>query len=169
MNDILDHLPRLRRYARALTGDRAAADDLVQDTVERALSRSALFARGSRLDAWLMTMMHNLYMSQMRQAASRPAFTPYDELIAEPAALATGAERLALRDLEKALSMLPLEQRETLLLVSLEEFSYEDTARILGVPVGTVMSRLSRARQRLRELLAGAPVAGRDAPLKVVK
>lgn len=168
MDGILEQLPRLRRYARALTGDRAAADDLVQDTVERALSRSTLFARGSRLDAWLMTVMHNLYMSQMRRAAARPAMMPLDDLATESAAgtiAATAA--LDLRDLERSLALLPLEQRETLLLVALEEFSYEQTAAILGVPVGTVMSRLARARARLRSLLAGEPA--QSPPLKVVK
>lgn len=168
MDGILDQLPRLRRYARALTGDRAAADDLVQDTVERALSRSSLFARGSRLDAWLMTVMHNLYMSQMRRAAARPAMMPLDDLSAESATTAPAASAaLDLRDLERSLALLPLEQRETLLLVALEEFSYEQTAAILGVPVGTVMSRLARARTRLRSLLAGEPA--QSPPLKVVK
>lgn len=166
MNEILEHLPRLRRYARALTGDRAAADDLVQDTVERALSRWMLFQRGSHLDAWLMTVMHNLYMSQMRRAAARGAM-PLQDLDFEPAAPENGEAALDLRDLERALALLPLEQRETLLLVSLEEFSYEQTAAILGVPVGTVMSRLARARARLRELLRGEPAQG--PALKVVK
>lgn len=170
MKDLLEHLPRLRRYARALTGDRLAADDLVQDTVERALSRSMLFRRGSKLDAWLLTIMHNIFVSQMRQAAMRPPVTPLDELSAEPATLPTQEEKLELRDLERALARLPMEQREVLLLIGLEEFSYEEAAGILGIPVGTVMSRLSRARERLRALLAGeVPAEAKAFPFKVVK
>lgn len=170
MNDLLEHLPRLRRYARALTGDRLTADDLVQDTVERALSRSMLFRRGSKLDAWLLTIMHNIFVSQMRQAAAHPPLTSLDELTAEPRTLPAQEEGMALRDLERALAKLPLEQREVLLLVALEEFSYEQAAGILGVPLGTVMSRLSRARERLRGLLAGdIPAESRTIPFKVVK
>ncbi|HEX7646110.1 MAG TPA: sigma-70 family RNA polymerase sigma factor [Noviherbaspirillum sp.] len=170
MKDLLEHLPRLRRYARALTGDRLTADDLVQDTVERALSRLNLFRRGSKLDAWLLTIMHNIFVSQMRQAALRPPVTPLDELAAEPATSPTQEEKLELRDLERALAKLPMEQREVLLLIGLEEFSYEEAAGILGIPVGTVMSRLSRARERLRALLAGeVPAESKANPLKVVK
>ena len=170
MKDLLEQLPRLRRYARALTGDRLMADDLVQDTVERALSRLSLFRRGSKLDAWLLTIMHNIFVSQMRQAAMRPPITPLGELAAEPAALPTQEEKLELRDLERALAALPLEQREVLLLIGLEEFSYEEAAGILGIPLGTVMSRLSRARERLRALLAGeVPKETRPTPFKVVK
>jgi RNA polymerase sigma-70 factor (ECF subfamily) len=169
MNDILEHLPRLRRYARALTGERAAADDLVQDTVERALSRAVLFKHGSRLDAWLLTIMHHLYLSQMRQATARPQLTSFEDLHAEPAASTSGVESLELRDLQRALAKLPLEQREVLLLIALEEFSYEHAAEILGIPLGTVMSRLSRARQRLRSLLGGKPADAKEVALKVVK
>lgn len=167
MHDLIEHLPRLRRYARALTNDRFAADDLVQDTVERALSRFRLFRQGTRLDAWLMTIMHNLFINQIRALATRPPSEPLDEQFDEPAVRGTQGDALALRDLHSALAQLPPEQREVLLLVTLEEFSYEDAARVLGIPVGTVMSRLSRGRERLRALLSGeAPAA---AHLKVVK
>jgi RNA polymerase sigma-70 factor (ECF subfamily) len=168
VEDLLDHLPRLRRYARALTGERLAADDLVQDTIERALSRSALFRRGSKLDAWLLSIMHNIFVSQLRHAAKQPPAASMDELALEPAVPPTGEQQLSLRDLDRALARLPLEQREAVLLIGLEELSYEEAAGILGVPVGTVMSRLSRGRERLRVLLAGEAQAA-PIPLKVVK
>lgn len=165
MKDFLDHLPRLRRYARALTGDRFAADDLVQDTVERALSRSLFFRQESKLDSWLLTIMHNIFISHMRRQAARP-LTALDDNSVESAVRGTEADMLGLRDLDRALAQLPVEQREVILLVGLEDLSYDDTAKILAVPIGTVMSRLSRGRERLRSILAAkAPVAS----LKVVK
>jgi RNA polymerase sigma-70 factor (ECF subfamily) len=167
MTDLSPHLPRLRRYARALTGERFAADDLVQDTLERALSRFAQFRLGTRLDAWLLTIMHNLFINQIRRQAAQPPHDPIDEAFVEPAVAASQNDTLGLRDLDRALAQLPAEQREVLLLVSLEDLSYEETATVLGIPVGTVMSRLSRGRERLRALLAGE---GAAAPhLKVVK
>lgn len=167
MTDLSQHLPRLRRYARALTGERFAADDLVQDTLERALSRFAQFRLGSKLDAWLLTIMHNLFINQIRRQAAQPPLDPIDDAFVEPATPATQGDALGLRDLDRALAQLPAEQREVLLLVSLEELSYEETARVLSIPIGTVMSRLSRGRERLRALLAGE---GTAAPhLKVVK
>jgi RNA polymerase sigma-70 factor (ECF subfamily) len=153
---ILDHLPRLRRYARALTGDRFAADDLVQDTVERALSRATLWRPGSKLDSWLLTIMHNLFVNGVRSAASRLTVGGAEEdFDRHPGAPADPAARLDIRDLDAALAKLPPEQREVLLLIALEDCSYSEAASILGIPVGTVMSRLSRARDRLRLLLSG--------------
>ena len=158
------HLPRLRRYARGLTGDRHAADDLVQDTLERAWSKFSLWRRGSRLDAWLLTIMHNVFVNQHR---GRPlAAESIDELVVEPASRAAQSDGLELRDLQVALACLPPEQREVLLLVALEEYSYADAARIVGVPVGTVMSRLSRGRDKLRTLLAEG---GEQARLRIAK
>lgn len=167
MTDLSPHLPRLRRYARALTGERFAADDLVQDTLERALSRFAQFRLGTKLDAWLLTIMHNLFVNQVRSQAARPPHEPIDEEFVEPATPATQGDALGLRDLDRALARLPAEQREVLLLVSLEELSYDETAKVLGIPLGTVMSRLSRGRERLRALLAGEDAA--TPHLKVVK
>jgi RNA polymerase sigma factor (sigma-70 family) len=165
MADLTDHLPRLRRYARALTGDAAAADDLVQDTLERALSRVRLFRTGTRHDAWLLAIMHNLFVSQVRQYVAHPFTTSFDE--SDAAVRGTEADQLAVRDLDRALSQLSPEHRSVLLLISLEEISYEEAARVLNIPVGTVMSRLSRARDHLREILAGQTRGG--AHLKVVK
>jgi RNA polymerase sigma-70 factor (ECF subfamily) len=164
---ILEQVPRLRRYARALTGDRFAADDLVQDTLERALAKWALFRPGSKPDAWLMSIMHNLFVNQLRQRAARPDQVELEAVAVEPATPARQDEGLALADLQSALDELSADQREVLLLVTLEEMSYEETARIVGVPVGTVMSRLSRARERLRRLLAGEDAA--TPALRVIK
>ena len=162
---LIQQVPRLRRYARALTGDRSAADDLVQDTLERALSRFHLWRQGSDLRAWLFTIMHNIYVNQIRSRIRRQ----HEALESEPAAEAVRAAEpdwLELRDLEAALGRLPEEQRAVVLLVGLEQFTYEETARVLGVPTGTVMSRLSRARERLRLMLGGEFKAK---TLKVVK
>ena len=143
-------IPRLRRYARALVGDRAAADDLVQDTLERAWAKLHLFRRGTDLRAWLFTVMHNVHVNQVR--AARPTDTLEDEM-PELAQRAAQGDALLVRDLERALAALPVAQREVLLLVALEDLSYEETARVLGIPIGTVMSRLARAREKLRVLL----------------
>jgi RNA polymerase sigma-70 factor (ECF subfamily) len=166
MVELSEHLPRLRRYARALTGDRHAADDLVQDTVERALNKSALWRPDSRLDAWLMTLMHNIFVNQLRTAAGRHTDS-LETLPSEPSARATQADGIEVRDIHGALARLSPEQREVLLLVTLEEYSYDETAHILDIPVGTVMSRLSRARDRMRQLIEDR--APGTLPLKVVK
>jgi len=161
--ELIQHIPRLRRYARALTGDASRADDLVQDTLERALSKLDLWRPGSDLRAWLFSLMHNLFVNQVRSAANRSiqALDTLDEIAVEGSQLTA----LAVRDIGKALACLPAEQREVILLVGLEQFGYAETARILGVPQGTVMSRLSRGRERLRQLLEGEPASR----LKVVK
>jgi RNA polymerase sigma-70 factor (ECF subfamily) len=164
--DLAAHIPRLRRYARALTGDRHRADDLVQDTLERALIKSALWRPGSRLDAWLMTLMHNLFLNQL-QTARRESAEALEDLAFEPGERARQSDSLEVKDLQAALQRLPVEQRAVLLLVTLDERSYEETARILDLPLGTVMSRLSRARDRLRQLLAGEDT--REPALKLVK
>jgi RNA polymerase sigma-70 factor, ECF subfamily len=160
-----EQIPSLRRYARALTGNRDAADDLVQDTLERALSRSALFRPGGNPRAWLFAIMHNVFVNQVRSAASRRTVS-LDLDSMEAAGQDLAHEGLAVRDIERALALLPAEQREVVLLVALETLSYADTAKVVGVPVGTVMSRLSRGRERLRGLINGA---SETAPLKVIK
>lgn len=160
---LLACLPRLRRYARALVGDRAGADDLVQDTMERAWQKLASWRRSSDMRPWLFSIMHNLHVDQRRKPVI-PTVTLDDE-----DALATQAytpDRLVGYDLESALRQLAAEQREILLLVVLEEMTYEEVAATLGIPLGTVMSRLSRARERLRMLVEGRP---QHSTLKVVK
>lgn len=180
--DLIAHLPRLRRYARALTGDPASADDLVQDTLERAWARLHQWrapAEGDpadpseRLRAWLFTLMHNVHLNHVRRQL--PPIDSLDDeggpgarLAAQP--ISGGQlESLGLRDLEAALSRLPFVQREVLLLVGLEEFSYAEAAVVLDVPVGTVMSRLSRARAAMREALSNPAQAGTVSVLRVVK
>jgi RNA polymerase sigma factor (sigma-70 family) len=152
--ELIDQIPGLRRYARALTGNAWAADDLVQDTLERACSKWRLWTVGSDLRAWLFTLMHNLSAShgrsqgrQQRAGLHLDADDVAAELVAPDA-----AQDLSL-DLQRCLLQLPEEQRTVLLLVTLEDMSYEEVARITGAPIGTVMSRLSRARVRLQALL----------------
>jgi RNA polymerase sigma-70 factor (ECF subfamily) len=161
---ITQHIPRLRRYARALTGERSAADDLVQDTLERALSRFHLWRQGSDLRAWLFTIMHNIYVNQVRSRIRHPQ-EPLDESAADEMH-SREPDWGELRDLEEALARLPAEQRSVLLLVGLEQFTYDEAARVLDIPLGTVMSRLSRGRERLRVILSGD---ARTTTLKVVK
>lgn len=159
-------IPRLRRYARALTGDRSAADDLVQDTLERAWNKLHLWRTGSDMRAWLFTIMHNVHVNQVRGRAAGAVVLLQDDAADSPVR-PTQADLLEVRDIEVALARLPVEQREVLLLIALERMSYGETAKTLGIPIGTVMSRLSRARERLRQLLAGEPTA--PSSLKVVK
>ena len=149
---LVELIPRLRRYARALVGERAAADDLVQDTLERAWSKLHLYRRGSDLRAWLFTVMHNVHVNRLR--AARPT-DPLEDEMPELAQRATQGDALMVRDLERAVAALPEGQRQVLLLVALEDLSYEETARVLGIPIGTVMSRLARAREKVRSLMHG--------------
>ena len=150
---IVDQIPALRRYARVLTGDAWAADDLVQDTLERACSKWRLWTAGSDLRAWLFTVMHHHFVNQLRRAHRQtPGGTvDMDDVVHELIAPDAGTEQAL--DLQRCLLRLPPEQREVLLLVSLEDLSYADVAKITGVPIGTVMSRLSRARSRLQTLM----------------
>jgi RNA polymerase sigma factor (sigma-70 family) len=150
---LLTWVPRLRRYARALTGNRADADDLVQDTLERAWARASLWRGVTDMRAWLFTVMHNLHVDRTR----RPQVdtVSIDDEMPEVPVAGAQTERLAVADLQAALGRLPAEQREVLLLVALEEMSYADVAQTLGIPIGTVMSRLSRGRERLRGVLEG--------------
>ncbi len=161
---ILEHVPRLRRYARALLGDRYAADDLVQDTLERAWNKFHLWRPGSDLRAWLFAIMHNVFVNQVR--SRRSEIERAMEELPAIAVRATQSDALELADVERALRGLPEEQREVLLLVAVEEMTYDEVSRALAIPIGTVMSRLSRARERMRRLIAGAQ---QSVPLKVVK
>ena len=147
---IVDLIPRLRRYARALVGDRASADDLVQDTLERAWAKFHLYRGGTDLRAWLFTVMHNVHVNRIR--ALRPTDVLADNM-PETTQRAAQGDSLMVRDLDRALARLPDEQREVLLLIALEDVSYDEAARTLGIPIGTVMSRLYSARQRLADVL----------------
>ncbi len=160
----MEYIPRLRRYARALTGDAGAADDLVQDTLERALVKQALWREGTDLRAWLFTVMHNVFVNQVRSAAVSRTVQLDDSMPDRPQPQST--DRLEIRDLDAAMQALPEEQRAVVLLVGLEQMTYDEAAHVLEVPIGTVMSRLSRGRERLRRLMQGLPDT---ASLKVVK
>ena len=157
-------IPRLRRYARALVGSRAEADDLVQDTLERGWSKLASWRLGSDMRAWMFGIMHNLYVDQLRKQVV--ATVELDEDTPVPFYNPPQMQNMEIRDMQSALAMLPAEQREILLLVALEEMTYEEIASTLRIPPGTVMSRLARGRERLRALMEGRPVAS---PLKAVK
>jgi RNA polymerase sigma-70 factor, ECF subfamily len=160
---IIEHIPRLRRYARALVGDRYIADDLVQDTLERAWNKFYLWRAGSDLRAWLFTIMHNVFVNQARRRRHEIE-QAMDELPAV-AVRATQGDHLELQDVDRVLRSLSAEQREVILLVAVEQLTYDQVSRALDIPIGTVMSRLSRARERMRQLLGGQSVM----PLKVVK
>jgi RNA polymerase sigma factor (sigma-70 family) len=161
-------IPQLRRYARALTGDSWAADDLVQDTLERACDRWRLWKAGSDLRAWLFTLMHNLFIDAARRAVRQQGQrVDIDDVAHELAAPPSSSDQAI--DLQRCLLRLPDEQREVLLLVTLQDLAYEDVARIMGTPVGTVMSRLSRARARLRDLMEGVAGPAAVVPLKRMK
>ncbi|MGH7113839.1 MAG: sigma-70 family RNA polymerase sigma factor [Stellaceae bacterium] len=151
--EIEAEIPRLRRYARALTHDMIAADDLVQDCLTRALGKLHLWQRGTDLRAWLFTILHNQYVNSVRRSVREGTIVGLSDT--EP--LLTHAPqqgpRLQLRDLERAIAKLPEEQRSAILLVGLEGMRYEEVAAVLDVPVGTVRSRLSRGRQALRRLM----------------
>ncbi|HEX4763936.1 MAG TPA: RNA polymerase sigma factor [Usitatibacter sp.] len=157
---IVPYIPNLRRYARALVGDRDGADDLVQDTLERAVRKFHLWRPGD-LRAWLFSIMHNVFVNQLKARRVAPD-VELDESFAAPM---PSVSALDLQDMQRALSTLAPEQREVVLLVALEDMSYADVSRALGIPMGTVMSRLSRGRERLRRVMnENGPKAG----LKVV-
>jgi RNA polymerase sigma factor (sigma-70 family) len=167
-NELEAQIPQLRRYARALTGDAWAADDLVQDTLERACDRWQLWKAGSDLRAWLFTLMHNLFIDGARRAMRQQGQrVDIDDVAHELAAPPSSSDQAI--DLQRCLLRLPEEQREVLLLVALQDLAYDEVARMMGTPVGTVMSRLSRARARLRDLMEGAPASAAVVPLKRLK
>ncbi|TSD86425.1 sigma-70 family RNA polymerase sigma factor [Mycobacterium sp. KBS0706] len=153
------HIPALRRYAWALLRDDDAADDLVQDCLERALDRWHLQRRDGDLRAWLFAIQRNLFLNGLRQQARRGRHISMAVLADQPSREQSQDSRLAMRDILAALDSLPEEQRSALLLIGVEDLSYEAAARILGVPVGTIMSRLSRGREKLRRLLGSEPRA----------
>jgi RNA polymerase sigma-70 factor (ECF subfamily) len=167
--DLVAALPRLRRYARVLTGDINRADDLVQDTLARAWEKRQLWRAGSDLRAWLFTIMHNVHVNQFstrRRELAESSLDADDGPVAgwQIPVRATQSDRLELNEVLTQIGRLPIDQREVLILAAVEELRYEDIARVQGVPIGTVMSRLNRAREKLRRMNADAPAA-----FKVVK
>jgi RNA polymerase sigma-70 factor, ECF subfamily len=158
---VVPYIPNLRRYARALVKDRDAADDLVQDTLERAVRKFHLWRPGD-LRAWLFSIMHNVFVNQLKARRISPSM----EVDESFAGATTPGWVTDVHDLERGLACLAAEQREVVLMVSLEDMSYGEVSRALGVPIGTVMSRLSRGREKLRRYMDGEPD---HAGLKVVR
>jgi RNA polymerase sigma-70 factor (ECF subfamily) len=151
---ILGEIPRLRRYARALLRNRDAADDLVQDCLERALTRLDNWQTGESPRRWLFTIMHHLFIDQMRKVDRRGEAAMIsldtDEALSAPA---DQMDTVASREIVNALHAISPERRVALVLVAIEGFSYAEAANMLGVPAGTLMSRISRGREELRGLL----------------
>ena len=164
MADFLDEvercIPSLRRYARALSADRDRADDLVQDCLERALSRRHIFRPSGNLRGWLLTILHNLHVNELRRQAVRAGTVPLSTVEAGLGRPGEQAGRLIAMDLRAALLRLPEDQRRVLLLVAVEGLAYKEVAGLLDIPLGTVMSRLARGRERLRELMDGGDAPG---------
>ena len=170
--DLLAAIPRLRRYARVLTGDINRADDLVQDTLARAWEKRRLWASGTDLRAWLFTIMHNVFINQRALARRDRLQVSLDDGAEGEEAwqIPVRAEqytRVELTELVQHVGRLPADQREVLLLAAVEELRYEEIAIALSIPIGTVMSRLSRARAKLRSAFADVPAG--SAGLKIVK
>jgi RNA polymerase sigma-70 factor (ECF subfamily) len=151
---IVEQIPHLRRYARALVGDRVQADDLVQDCLERAWSRIHLWKAGTNIRAWLFTILHNVHLNTARKHRNAPALTPIDGGAAVPPVRPTQEDGLEIRSMWDAFSRLPDTQRSAILLIALEEMSYEEAAGVLDIPIGTLMSRVHRGRERLRGLMS---------------
>ena len=166
LGDLLaTHIPQLRRYARALTHNPEAADELVQDSLERAWRKIDRWEVGSDLRAWLFTLMHNVHVNHLRRGRLELQPMP-EQYLADPEAV-EAEHTIRLRDLEAGLAQLPTDQKEVLLLVCLEDMTYEQVAGVLGIPIGTVMSRLHRARERLRHWMTNENLG--KPPLKRVK
>jgi RNA polymerase sigma-70 factor (ECF subfamily) len=152
------HIPGLRRYARALVRDAVEADDLVQECLTRALAKLHLWHDGTNLRAWLFTILHNQYVNRVRRSVREGITLELDEVTTLlPNQSPAQEECLKLRDLDRALDRLPAEQRAVILLIGLEGMTYVDAAAMLGIPAGTVRSRLSRGREAIRDLMGLEP------------
>lgn len=147
------HVPALRRFAFSLTRDRDLADDLVQVCLERALNRWSLRHQGGHMRAWLFTILRNLFIDHVRRVQRRGVHVALEDASYMPVGADQHEMGLSLRDVLAGLDSLPEDQSSAILLISVEDLSYADAARVLGVPVGTLMSRLSRGREKLRTLL----------------
>jgi RNA polymerase sigma-70 factor (ECF subfamily) len=150
-------IPALRRYARVLVRDAVGAEDLVQECLTRALGKRDLWSEGTDLRAWLFTILHNQHANHVRRSIRRGPTIEFDEAVSTRRQLANQDASLEVRDLDRALGQLPAEQRTVILLIGLEDMSYSEVSAMLGIPTGTVRSRLSRGRQALRELMEAQP------------
>ena len=162
---LIAELPRLRRYATAWLGNAADADDLVQDCMERAIERHATLRRPDRLGSWLLAILHNLHVSGIRSGRRHGEPVDVQSLADELLPSVPAVDAGQLRDFARAMGQLSPEHRQILLLVALEGLSYREIAEVLELPLGTVMSRLARGRERLRGLLEG----GQDVSVRSVR
>lgn len=151
--DIAEHIAPLRRYALRLVRDQMEdADDLVQDSLVRALSRRDLFEPGTNLRSWLMTIMHNIHANDMRRRVGRPDSVDLDTVSHRLTRPSNQMDRMILRDVVRGLAALPRDQRRVVLLIAVAGLKYDEVARLVDIPSGTVMSRVSRARDTLRQM-----------------
>jgi len=149
---LIEQIPRLRRYARYLTQDKQSADDLVQDCLEKAWKKRNTWRAGSNLRAWLFTIMHNVFLNALRRKKISDNYLQ-SQHTTEPEV--SDEHNLVLRDLEICLAKLKPEYREVLILASVENLTYKEISEVINAPLGTVMSRLSRGRESLREIMSG--------------
>lgn len=154
---LIAEIPSLRRYARALSGDANRADDLVQDCLTRAISRRKLWLSHKGMRPWLFSIMHNIFINDLRRTDNTPVVDSSDDYRNNSLSQDDADSFVAQSDFDQALAQLSAEYREVLLLVGLEQLSYKQAASVAGVPVGTIMSRLARARDQLRKNLDGEP------------
>jgi RNA polymerase sigma-70 factor (ECF subfamily) len=148
-----NEISRLRRYAPALTRDAARADDLVQSCLVHAIAKEHLWVAGTDLRAWLFTILHNQNVNEIRRSVREGVVVAVEDVAPALTVAPRAGASLQLRDLERAIRLLPEEQRQVILLVGLEGMRYEEVAAVLDIPIGTVRSRLSRGRERLRRLM----------------
>ena len=165
LDEIEQCVPALRRYARALTRNADRADDLVQDCLERAIRKQGLWQPTGPLKGWLFRILLNLYRNELRTNRRRGEHVPVETMIVEPSVAPAQPGRIALAEMARAIDTLAAEQREALLLVVLEGMSYAEAAGVIGIPMGTLMSRLGRARAALRTLTG----SGDEPRLRTVK
>lgn len=166
LNELEQCIPALRRYAYSLLYKQDDADDLVQDCLERAIKKETLWQQGTSLRAWLFTMQHNLYINQLKKLGRQPLMTAETEQLTHQ--LEPHKSDVLIRDIDSCMQQLPENQRQVLLLVTIEGFSYKEVGRIVDIPLGTVMSRLSRARKTL-QLLMNGEVAPTQPVLRSIK
>jgi RNA polymerase sigma-70 factor (ECF subfamily) len=167
--DVEPHLGVMRRYALVLTRDADRAEDLVQESLLRAIAGAATWRTAQDLRPWLLTIVHNTHVSRRRRAQVEAAGARELAAQAVPATPATQHQRVELGQTMSALMSLPEDQREALVLVAIDGLSYKDAAEILGLPMGTLMSRLARAREALRRAVTGVPGEGERPALRVVR
>lgn len=163
---LIAEIPHLRRYALALTRDPDLADELVQTCLERGLSRFKFWQPSRRIRPWLFAIMHNLHIDMVRHKARRGASVPLEDMPEQPSQAGGQEAHLNVKAVLEEIDNLPHEQRDVMILVGIDELSYAEAANVLSIPLGTLMSRLHRARGKLRERLG---MAGKRPPIRRVK